>query len=288
MVVKELLDKKNIKYISKGRDYIVRCLNPEHEDRNPSMRIDKLTGIFNCYSCGYSGDLYALFKVSKGRILNIKLEQVRQKILDLLGSRALPLPLDRVPILEDFRGISKETLNSFEAFTTDAIKGQEGRIVFPIKNIDGKIIAFQGRYMYSDLEPKYKVYPEHTNLPLYPAVITPINNSIILVEGILDMINLHDKGLTNSICTFGTAFGNVKKKIKQKNNLDKLLQYKYQGADTVYIMYDGDKAGRDASSNLMSYISQSFHVDTIDLDEGMDPGNLTKAQVNKLYGKLYG
>ena len=35
----------------KGKDYVVSCLNPEHDDKNPSMRIDQITGIFNCFSC---------------------------------------------------------------------------------------------------------------------------------------------------------------------------------------------------------------------------------------------
>ena len=47
MKVNDLLDLQNIPYIPKGHDYIVSCLNDEHTDKNPSMRIDQITGIFN-------------------------------------------------------------------------------------------------------------------------------------------------------------------------------------------------------------------------------------------------
>ena len=53
MKVVDILQERKLEFKVSGRDYLVRCLNPEHEDRNPSMRIDNITGIFNCFSCGY-------------------------------------------------------------------------------------------------------------------------------------------------------------------------------------------------------------------------------------------
>ena len=45
MRVEELLQEKNLNFKVSGRDLLVKCLNPEHEDSNPSMRIDNITGI---------------------------------------------------------------------------------------------------------------------------------------------------------------------------------------------------------------------------------------------------
>ncbi len=75
MNVEDLLLSKNIPYIPKGKDFVVRCLNPEHEDRNPSMRIDQITGVFNCFSCEYKGSIFKHF----GEKAN-KMEQRRQLI----------------------------------------------------------------------------------------------------------------------------------------------------------------------------------------------------------------
>ena len=46
MTVEELLVSRKVHFIPKGADCLVSCLHPEHEDRNPSMRIDRITGIF--------------------------------------------------------------------------------------------------------------------------------------------------------------------------------------------------------------------------------------------------
>jgi len=286
MDVKELLESKNITYISKGRDYAVRCFNPGHQDSNPSMNIDKISGIFHCLSCGYAGDIFKRYGINKENFINLKLQQVKEEVQSLLSNKPKPMPLDAIYIDKDFRGISKSTLRKFSAFTSDTL--MEGRIIFPISNINRDIIGFQGRYMYSDLDPKYKFWPEHLTLPLYPSVVKSINNSIILVEGIFDMINLHDKGLDNAVCTFGTSFGSVKKKDKKQANLDKLLQYKYQGIETVYILYDGDYAGKSAAEKLMENIKHSFNTEIIELEENQDPGGLTILDVKKLKGKIYG
>ena len=73
-----------------------------------------------------------------------------------------------------------------------------GRIVFPVRDISGRIVAFNGRHTTGGT-PKYMISPAGAKMPLFP-VVEPIQGSVILVEGIFDMINLHDKGLTNAIC----------------------------------------------------------------------------------------
>jgi DNA primase len=288
MDVKEILEKRNIQYKTRGRDYQVRCLNPEHEDTHPSMNIDKISGVFNCLSCGYAGDLYKYFKINKEKYIDQKAEEVAKKIKALINNKPLALPLDAIPFREAYRNIKPETYRKFGAFTTKSQEiHMEGRIVFPIFDINGQIKVFQGRYQYSDLDPRYKNHPKEMQLPLYPQTLNIINNSIILVEGFFDMLNLHDKGLTNTVCVFGTAFGNVKKVSKQKKNIERLLLYKYQGADKVYIMFDGDYSGKDAAENLQKYLSSTFITEIIEMEEGKDPGKLTESQVIKLKEDLY-
>ena len=163
------------------------------------MRIDKLSGLFNCVSCGYSGDIFSLFGINKEKFIGLKAEALKEKIDNILSNKSIAIPLDAVEYNGSFRGISNDTLRKFSAFTTDSIKGMEDRIVFPLYDYMGRTIGFQGRYIHSDLNPKYKMYPAGINMPLYPSDVKPINDSIILVEGILDMINMHDKGLYNTM-----------------------------------------------------------------------------------------
>ena len=288
MDVKELLNEKHIEYKPQGRDYVVRCLNPEHEDVNPSMRIDKLTGLFNCYSCGFSGDLFAYFGIRVDKIVDRKVANVKDKIMNLINQKSLNLPLDATLFTKDFRGIKEKTFRKFGAFTSETLDNgnMQDRIIFPITDITGSIKCFHGRYLHSDLEPKYKTIPPHSTLPLFPPIVKPINNSIILVEGIFDMLNLYDKGLVNAVCTFGTNFGAVKNKNKQLKNIERLLQYRYQGVNTIYIMYDSDESGCYAAKKLKETIGERFLTYIIKLDSGKDPGTLTEEEIKELRRKM--
>jgi len=290
MDVGTLLDDKGINYKSQGRDYLVKCLNPEHEDSNPSMRIDKISGLFGCFSCGFGGDIFEYFGINKEKFIDIKVGEIKDKIQNLLAQKSIQMPLDAIPFKDDFRGIKGSTYELFGAFTTESLRGMEGRIVFPIKDILGNIIAFQGRYMYSDLDPKYKFYPEHTTVQFHPMIPKPIDNSIILVEGIFDMINLWDKGLYNAVTSFGINLGTVKRYKKKEAVMNKFNVFKLQGIETIWIMYDGDERGKIAAEGLKETIkdSRKFFVDTIDLEDGMDPGEFTLQDVNMLKEKLYG
>jgi hypothetical protein len=61
VTVEELLTSRGIYFMPKGADLLVSCLSPDHEDRNPSMRIDRITGIFQCFSCGFKGNIFTHF-----------------------------------------------------------------------------------------------------------------------------------------------------------------------------------------------------------------------------------
>lgn len=275
MNVEELLIAKSIPYIPKGKDFVVKCLNPEHADRNPSMRIDRITGIFNCFSCEYKGNLFYLFG-EKANQLQIKKELLKKKIREKRAeSIGLPFPSNAVPYIGTWRDISKETYLKFEAFQSidsDFI----GRIVFPIRDISGRIVAFNARHTTGGT-PKYLISPSGARLPLFPATIEPIKDTVILVEGIYDMINLHDKGLTNAVCCFGTK--NI--------NEDKLSLLKLRGVDSIDIFFDGDEPGQKAAEKV-KFLAEKVGLFTRNINiEDTDPGELSLPTVQKLKQKLY-
>jgi len=288
MEVREVLEDKHIDFSMTTKDYVIKCLSPEHDDATPSCNVDKITGIFNCWSCGYSGDIYKEFNVEVPNQVNNKVEFLLKKIKKLAWSKELEMPSHTLCDWE-FRGISKETMQHFEAFISDDKSfDMEGRINFPLRDMDRKIQLFVCRQMYSDIKPKYKYYPAHVELPLYPDIPVITKGSIILVEGIFDLLNLYDKGLKNVVQCGGVNLGSVKKRAKQQRNIERLLPYKYQGIHTLYLMFDGDEAGRRAALGLESYASNEFKIKIIDLEDGQDPGSLTQEEVNKLNEELYG
>lgn len=285
MTPQDILTKKKIHFIPKGRDLLVRCLNPEHEDRNPSMRIDRITGVFQCWSCGFKGNLFHHFG-QKGNALQIKRQKTKDKIQRKLAENVgLEIPTNAVPFTQEWRGISAETFKHFEAFQ-HSDSHFIGRVVVPIRAPSEKIVAFNGRHMTPGHEPKYMIYPNGAELPLFPNIIKPIDGRIILVEGLFDMLNLHDKGLTNAVCTFGTR--TLLGKTSKGPERLKLLQM--QGVYGVDVLFDSDDAGRKAAGEVAEYCETKLDFDVRDrhLKNVNDPGDLTAPQVMRLKEILYG
>jgi len=274
--VEDLLRSKGIPYIPKGGDFVVSCLNPEHADRNPSMRIDQVTGIFNCFSCEYKGNLFTHYG-EKANKMEIRRQLLKKKIDEVRSeSIGLQMPEDYLPYVGSWRNIAGATYKDFEAFI-HAGKDFVGRICFPIRDRSGRIVAFQSRAT-GDQQPKYLNTPPGAKLPLFPTV-TPIQGRVIMVEGIFDVLNLHDKGLTNAVCCFGVK--NV--------NEEKLQVLSVSGVDGVDVFLDNDDAGQSGSVKLRE-LCETVGLDTRNIafgNKNMDAGALTESQVIKLKSKLY-
>ncbi len=283
MEVETLLSKNDVYYKSAGKDVLVKCLNPEHNDSNPSMRIDRITGLFNCFSCGFSGNIFTYYNEAIN-LLTIKAMQVKTKISNILKNDVL-IPLGIEPFKREHRGISADTYETFGAFLHDNF---EGRIVFPIRDITGKLVALMGRYAFSDASPKYFLEPSGADLPIYPARVEPYKDTVILVEGIFDVLNLHDKGLTNVICGFGKSLGESKKRAKRAHNINKFIPLKIQGIKKIFILYDD---GAISSANkLARLLEELFIVEVVEytpFSGEKDAGNLTLEEVDQLKNYIY-
>ena len=279
MIAEELLQEKKIQYRLSGKDAIIGCLSPEHDDTNPSMRVDRITGIFHCFSCGYKGNLFTYFGAPSSP-MEVRVHRIKESINKVKSETVgIQLPKDRVKWKGGgLRNISEETLDIWDAFTWN-VPQFENRIIFPIRDIRGKTVALIGRSLDDLSMNKYYIYPNGAEMPFCPAKIKPIQNRVILVEGIFDALNLWDKGLKNTVCTFGT----------QQVNWVKLSLLKLQGVQGIDIMFDGDEAGiraAEQAKDLAEKLELSARV--VKLRDNVDPGNLTKPEIERLKGKLYG
>ena len=278
MKVVDLLEERRIEFKSSGRDYLVKCINPEHDDKHPSMRIDNITGIFNCFSCGFKGNIFKTFG-APANFLDIKRQRLSDAIEEKRSSSVgLPFPKGHTPYIGNWRNIRPDTYKHFDAFLHHETQFV-GRVVFPIRDITGKVVAFNGRHMTLSEKLKYMIYPPQAKLPLYPSSVKPIKGRVILVEGIFDMINLFDKGLSNVICCFGT--NNV--------DMDKLSILKMQDIMGIDIIFDGDDPGQRAAENVQILAERTgFVTRNINLGQNIDPGSLAGDQITNLRDRLYG
>jgi DNA primase len=277
MTVIELLDKKKIYYQLSGNDCVVHCLNPEHDDSHPSMRIDKVLGLFNCLSCGYKGNIFHYFgeKINK---LDTAREQLKRKI-QIISSNSigLKIPVNSALVSEDYR-VSLKTLQTFEAFR-NAESDYKDRIMFPIRDLKEKIVCLIGRS--EDLfekAKKYKIFPPGASVPLFPLhKVEPEQGRVILVEGLFDMLNLYNAGYRNALCTFGTNTLN-----KEKLELLKII-----GVSGIDIIFDPDDAGQKAAEIVKEMAEDlDFQTRNINLKIG-DPGSMSMQHAINLRKKLY-
>ena len=271
----ELLQKNSLGYSVSGRDYLIKCLNPEHEDNNPSFRIDRVSGAAHCFSCGFKTNIFKYFGVFTNPV-PLRIANLKKKLQELSASQEIAIPLGHTPWTKPFRGISASTLKHFNAFYTNQVEKLQDRIVFPIQDVTNRIKVFVGRHTLSNVNPRYINYPSGVQLPLFPSYLEEPSRSIVLVEGVFDMLNLYDKGIKNAVCCFGT--NTLQNTAKQK-----LLPFKAQGVTNIYILFDGDEAGEKAARQLKPVLEEDdFIVEIMKLPDGVDPGELDQSDVTSI------
>ncbi|WP_273825972.1 MULTISPECIES: DNA primase [Pseudomonas] len=151
------------------------------------------------------------------------------------------------------------------------------RVMFPIRDTRGRIIAFGGRVLGDD-KPKYLNSPEtpvfHKGQELYGLYEARKNNrnldEIIVVEGYMDVIALAQQGLRNAVATLGTA--------TSEEHMKRLFRV----VPSVLFCFDGDQAGRNAAwralEATLSSLQDGRRARFLFLPEGEDPDTLIRAE----------
>ena len=139
------------------------------------------------------------------------------------------------------------------------------RVMFPIIDLRGNVIAFGGRIM-TDAKPKYlntsdtPVFKKSANLFSLNNAKNSDTRTLILCEGYMDVIALNQAGFTNAVATLGTAL----------TQEQALLMKRY--ADEVIICYDSDEAGQKATARAIGFLRNAgLLIRVINIPEGKDP-----------------
>lgn len=149
------------------------------------------------------------------------------------------------------------------------------RVMFPIIDLRGNVIAFGGRIM-SDAKPKYlntsdtPVFKKSSNLFALNFAKNSDEKTLILCEGYMDVIALHQAGFTNAVATLGTAL----------TPEQALLMKRY--CDEVIICYDSDEAGQKATNRAIDLLRNAgLLVRVISIPEGKDPDEFLRNKGDK-------
>jgi len=146
------------------------------------------------------------------------------------------------------------------------------RLTFPIRSSQNKIIGFGGRTLGNHPakyinSPQTKLFNKSQVLYGYPQAKDSIYrlNEIIITEGYLDVIMLHQAGFTNAVATLGTALTHEHLPLLAKGN------------PKIFLAFDGDNAGMNAAFKAATLLSLANKEGGVVLfDNGLDPADMVK------------
>lgn len=161
------------------------------------------------------------------------------------------------------------------------------RIMFPIQDIKGRVIAFGGRALSKDVPAKYLNSPEtplfHKGAQLYnlhqARASAHEKGTIIAVEGYMDVIGLSQIGIEHVVAPLGTAL------------TEEQLKLLWRYADEPILCFDGDKAGERAAFRAIDvalpHLAPGKSLRFALLPEGQDPDDLARQGGAPVLGKLF-
>ncbi|MHA0315654.1 DNA primase [Mesomycoplasma ovipneumoniae] len=154
------------------------------------------------------------------------------------------------PRLVDSKLFDEETLKDYSLLNQQGFDFFQNRIVFPIENLEGKVVGFSGRCLpNTKCEPKYlnspssKLFSKSEIFYNYKNAIADNPKEIFITEGFFDVIAFYKVNIKNVIALMGTSL--TKKHCELLNNF------------TVVIALDGDRAGLEATLKSALILSQN-------------------------------
>ncbi|MBO4945422.1 MAG: DNA primase, partial [Muribaculaceae bacterium] len=150
-----------------------------------------------------------------------------------------------------------------------------GRVIYPVFSMSGKVVAFGGRTLRKDKDiakyvnsPESLIYSKKRELyGLYQAKrAIAARDKCIMVEGYMDVISMHQRGVENVVASSGTAL------------TEEQIRLVHRFTDNVMLVYDSDAAGIKASlRGIGMLLSEGMNISVLHLPDGEDPDSFAQS-----------
>ena len=181
------------------------------------------------------------------------------------------------------KGYSDEDLKDSALVTIDERRGGSdkfwNRVMFPIMDVNNRVIGFGGRGM-GDGKPKYlnspetRIFDKSRNLYGLNIARTTRKNYLILCEGYMDVISMHQAGFTNAVASLGTALTSGHASLVKRYTQEVLL------------LYDSDEAGVKAALRAIPILREAgVNSRVVNLRPHKDPDEFIKAEGAEAFEK---
>jgi DNA primase len=284
-----LLQRYQVKVRRSGRDqYRGRC--PIHRGEGPEAFHANLSqNIFHCFSCGAGGSVLDFVAAMEGCDLRQAALRLQQETFLPSGpaagadgtttvtkKRCRPTPLgfslsgiDSTHPYLAARGIDRPTAEQFGIGVYSGTGIFSGRLVIPIHNQYGKLVAYCGRAV-DGSEPRYRFPPGFAKSEIlfnFHRAAAAEKPAVIVVEGFFDCLKLHQAGVRSVVALMGSAL---------YPSQECLLRERFRH---VILMLDGDAAGRHATTEIAARLRSHCTVQAIPLLPDTQPDQMTSEEI---------
>ena len=176
------------------------------------------------------------------------------------------------------RGIKEETAEHFGIGFFYGKGSMAERLVIPTHNEEGELIGYAGRAVDDEVEPKYK-FPAGFRKSLvlfnYHRAKGSVNRGVVIVvEGFFDCMKIYQAGFPNVVALMGSSLSPEQ---------EALLLTCF---GKVVLMFDGDEAGKSATSEITSQFAQKCFVRVVDVPDGKQPDQLSSDEIREILNFL--
>lgn len=262
--------------IAKGAELRGRC--PFHKDTKPSFRVNLEKRAFHCFGCQAKGNVLDFVAAME----QVPLREAAFKLQEWFGLERSPpaspatsppapapsppttpaSPAVNPPLKFTLRGIDPNhpylvergvSRGLAEYFGLGFFPGKgsmQGRVVIPIHNGAGELVAYAGRSI-DNTEPRYKLpegfHKSHVLFNLHRVRWDPNGRRVIIVEGFFGCVRLIEAGFVNTVALMGTSLS---------EHQERLLE----PFSEIVLMLDDDEAGRKATAELLPRLTRQHFV----------------------------
>jgi DNA primase len=290
---------KNLRRSRQRRDQLEGCCPLHRGERKDAFQANLSKNAFHCFACGAKGnvlDFVAAMERCSIREAALRLQAWfgrpemetavasqsagivgRGKLVreELVVNPVLRFALANVDSAHPYlakRGIQRATAEEFGVGLYSRSGMMHGRIVIPIRNSTGELVAYAGRAV-SDRGPKYKLpVGFRKSLEVYNVhrAATAGSDRVIVVEGYFDCLRVHQAGFPHVVALMGCDLSGQQEKML------------FERFKRVVLMLDGDEAGRGASRVIADRLSTECSVGVVYVPDGAQPDQLPSHLIRRL------
>ncbi len=292
VTLESVLRHYQVKLRRSGKDQYRGCCPIHRGDGHDAFHVNLARNIFHCFSCGVGGTVLDFVAAMEGCSLSEaaqKLQAMRCSSIPLTltpNGRELVTERRKVspplrfkltgvdcahPYLAE-RGITEETAIEFGVGFYAGPGLMHGRLVVPIHNADGELVAYCGRSV-DQTQPRYRVPPAFAKSEILfnmHRAASGGDNSVIVVEGFFDCMKVHQAGIRPVVGLMGSALYEPQRQI---------LLGRFR---RVVLLLDGDPTGRKANIVIAQKLRPTCDVRVLLLPDGVQPDQLPTKEIANL------